>query len=58
MEVEGIKDTELIQSFIEDCKIRNLSMHTIESYKSTLNLFSRYLNSGENNLFDILPDED
>lgn len=51
--MERIKDTELIQSFIDDCKIRNLSKHTIESYKSTLNLFSRYLNSGKNNLFNI-----
>ena len=54
--MERIKDAELIQSFIDDCKIRNLSRHTIESYKSTLNLFSKYLNRAKKNLFDINRD--
>ncbi len=43
MEMERISDTALIQRFLEDCRIRNLSTHTIESYQSTLNLFSLFL---------------
>jgi integrase/recombinase XerD len=42
--VERVTDERLIELFNEDCHTRDLSKHTIESYVSTLNIFSKYLN--------------
>lgn len=38
-----ITDKELIQQFKEDCIIRGLSAHTLESYISILNMFATFL---------------
>jgi integrase/recombinase XerD len=43
MAVERVTDGRLIELFHEDCQTRDLSKHTIESYLSTLKLFSTYL---------------
>lgn len=53
MEMESISDTELIQRFMADCQIRNLSRYTIESYKSTLNLFSFFLRKRKLSLLNV-----
>jgi len=36
-------DEELIKDFLQDCRLRDMSKHSIEGYKSTLNLFQRFL---------------
>ena len=36
--------TEFIEEFILDCRIRNLSSRTIETYEININLFWRWLN--------------
>jgi len=41
--VERVTDERLIELFNEDCHTRDLSSHTIESYISTLKIFSKYL---------------
>jgi len=41
--MEIISDPQSIKMFGNDCRIRGLSKHTIESYISTLNLFSKFL---------------
>jgi len=51
MEMESIKDTELIERFVQDCKTRRMSSHTIESYQSSLNLLLKFI-SKEN--YDFL----
>jgi len=43
MAVERINDEHLIDLFKDDCHIRALSKHTIESYISTLRIFSKFL---------------
>jgi len=43
MAMERIDDQRLIELFNKDCHIRALSKHTIESYLSTLKIFSNYL---------------
>lgn len=43
MEMEGIKDKELIDGFIQDCKTRRMSKHTVESYRSSLNLLLKFI---------------
>lgn len=51
--METITDEILIQNFKQDCEIRGLSKHTIESYISTLQLFSTYIRKYEYNLQTI-----
>jgi len=41
--METLSDTQSITMFKEDCRIRGLSNYTIESYISSLNLFSKFL---------------
>ena len=41
--MERVTDERLIELFNEDCHTRDLSKHTIESYISTLKIFSKYL---------------
>ena len=41
--MESLNDIESIKMFQNDCHIRGLSIHTIESYISSLNLFSKFL---------------
>jgi len=53
MEMETLDDKQLIDSFIHDCKIRRMSNHTVESYKSSLKLFSKYVSKKGYNLTDI-----
>ena len=53
MEMETLDDKQLIDSFVHDCKIRRMSKHTIESYKSSLKLFSEYVSKKGYNLKDI-----
>jgi integrase/recombinase XerD len=43
MEMERVTDERLIELFDEDCHTRDLSKHTIESYISTLKIFSKFL---------------
>ena len=45
--MEIIDDSQSIKMFGNDCRIRGLSKHTIESYISTLNLFSKFLKKRE-----------
>ena len=45
--MEIISDSQSIKMFGNDCRIRGLSKHTIESYISTLNLFSKFLKKRE-----------
>lgn len=44
MEMERITDKHLINSFLQDCKLRNMSKHSIEGYSSSLNLFLKFIN--------------
>lgn len=48
-----MSDTNIIKMFEEDCNIRGLSKYTIQSYRSSLNLFSDFLASKGINLFDV-----
>ena len=45
--MEIINDSQSIKMFGNDCRIRGLSKYTIESYISTLNLFSKFLKKRE-----------
>lgn len=45
--MEIISDSQSIKMFGNDCSIRGLSRHTIESYISSLNLFSKFLKKRE-----------
>lgn len=51
--MENINNETLIKKFEDDCRVRNLSQHTIESYISTLNLFRKYLKKTNKNLINI-----
>ena len=51
--MEGLTDRELIERFKNDCRLRNFSSHTIESYGSSLNLFSSFLRAEKHTLLDI-----
>ena len=53
MAVESIEDKKLIDMFLKFCKRRKMSPHTIESYSSSLNLFSGFLSDRGHNLFDV-----
>jgi len=54
MEMESIKENkELIDIFIRYCKRREMSSHTIESYTSSLNLFSDFLSERGHSLIDV-----
>ena len=43
MEMERVDDKQLIEDFLRDCKTRRMSLHTIESYHSSLNLLYRFI---------------
>lgn len=43
MEMDQISEGHLIEQFLQDCKLRQFSPHSIESYHSSLNLLQRYL---------------
>ena len=45
MAVETLNDVELVKKFEDDCFIRGLSVHTIESYASILHLFTSWLHN-------------
>lgn len=46
-------DDQLIQGFVEDCKLRGLSSESIRSYRSNLKIVCRRLNSVEYSLLDL-----
>jgi integrase/recombinase XerD len=54
--MEQTLDHDLIQEFLKDCRLRQMSTHTIESYGSTMNLFSRFLKPKKTSLTDINRD--
>jgi len=41
--MERLDDRNLIDNFLQDCKLRNMSKHSIESYSSSLNLFLKFI---------------
>jgi len=41
--MERVDDRDLIDNFLQDCKLRNMSKHSIESYSSSLNLFLKFI---------------
>lgn len=49
----GLTDPKLIQKFKDDCNIRGLSEHTIESYISILRLFSSFLINKDSSLLSL-----
>ncbi len=52
-----MKMEELAKEFILDCKVRNYSPRTIQSYEKQLSLFVRFLNGGQGvkDLEDLKP---
>jgi len=53
MDMDTLTDNELITRFKNDCQLRNFSKHSIESYSSTMNLFSRFLKQKKRTLLDV-----
>lgn len=51
--MENLSDDKVIKMFKDDCHVRGLSEHTIESYISTLNLFSKWLRRDGCSLLEI-----
>ncbi len=51
--MEIISDSQSIKMFGNDCRIRGLSRHTIESYISSLILFSKFLKKREHLLMTV-----
>lgn len=41
--MERVNDKQLIKDFLEDCEIRQMSSHSIESYSSSLNLLHKFI---------------
>jgi len=54
--VEKLNDKALIDEFVKACRRKQLSMHTIESYSSSLNLFSVFLHDKGYTLFNVDTD--
>ena len=48
-----IKDKQLIDDFLKDCELRNMSEHSIESYGSSLNIFLKFINSQDYSFLSI-----
>ena len=46
-------DEELIQDFLKDCQLRGMSRHSIQGYKSSLNLFKGFLQGENISLLDV-----
>jgi len=53
MAMANLTDQQIIQQFKEDCKIRDLSNHTIENYTSCLNLYTTYLKQHGYTIFTV-----
>jgi integrase/recombinase XerD len=51
--MEIVSDSQSTKMFKNDCRIRGLSKHTIESYISSLNLFSKFLKKKKYNLMTV-----
>jgi len=51
--MERIKDKQLIEDFLKDCKTRRMSMHTIESYHSSLNLLQKFISKKRYSFVDL-----
>ena len=43
MEMAAVNNHQLIQDFLQDCKLRQMSTHSIEGYGSSLHLFSKFI---------------
>jgi integrase/recombinase XerD len=54
--MDTITDNNLIKQYITDCQLRNFSDQTIESYKSTMHLFSEYIQKKNKGLLEIDKD--
>ncbi len=53
MAMERIIDQQLIQDFLNDCKLRHMSEYSIPGYKSSLNLFQRFISEKGYDLLKI-----
>ena len=53
MAMERIIDQQLIQDFLNDCKLRHMSEYSIPGYKSSLNLFQRFISDKGHDLLKI-----
>ena len=53
MAMERIIDQQLIKDFLNDCKLRHMSDYSIPGYKSSLNLFQRFISEKGHDLLTI-----
>ena len=51
--MESLDDDHLIQLFEDDCRIRDLSMHTIEGYVNSVRLLSSFLKNHGHQLLTL-----
>lgn len=51
--MDPLNDEKLIEKYVADCKLRNFSKHSIESYKSTMKLFLKYVKKKNKNLLEV-----
>ncbi|MFW6117221.1 MAG: tyrosine-type recombinase/integrase [Thermoproteota archaeon] len=53
VERDFISDQQLIQGFVEDCKLRNFTYKTITNYQSNLGIISQFLSKSGLSLVDL-----
>lgn len=56
-EVHAEEKSDLVRDFIEDCNMRGMTEHALESYRSNLKIFCEFLDQREFNIFRVSNDE-
>ena len=51
--MDRVSDEELLQGFIEDCELRDMTQKTIENYKSATYIFKNFLHTKNLNLLSV-----
>jgi integrase/recombinase XerD len=54
--VDRLKSDEIVESFLEDCKVRGMSPRTMPSYKSALKMFRKYLSQLNVDILEVNRD--
>ncbi|MGC9307173.1 MAG: tyrosine-type recombinase/integrase [Thermoplasmatota archaeon] len=51
--MERLTDTELLREFVDDCKVRGLTHHTIRCYRGQIRIFRDFLNEHNRHFYDV-----
>lgn len=54
--MERLTDTELLRQFVDDCKIRGLTYHTVRCYRGQIRIFRDFLNEHNRHFYDVDKD--